>query len=106
MTSYAEFLAAREQLADSGGFEPVDLPGHLFDYQRHLVEWAVRQGRGGIFADCGLGKTPMSLAWAGCTEVVTLPGWENSRGARLEVSIAEVIGMAVTPLATYLEQES
>lgn len=64
MTTYAEFLAAREQLADSGGFEPVDLPGHLFDYQRHLVEWAVRQGRGGIFADCGLGKTPMSLAWA------------------------------------------
>ncbi len=64
MTSYAEFLADKAQLADAGGFEPVDLPAHLFDYQANLVQWAVRKGRGGIFADCGLGKTPMSLAWA------------------------------------------
>jgi hypothetical protein len=62
--SYTDFLAKKAQLADSGGFEPVDLPNHLFDYQTNLVEWAVRKGRGGIFADCGLGKTPMSLAWA------------------------------------------
>lgn len=61
---YRGFLADKAQLADSGGFDPTDLPGHLFDYQRNLVEWAVRKGRGGIFADCGLGKTPMSLAWA------------------------------------------
>ena len=51
-------------MADSGGFEPVNLPAHLFDYQTNLVEWAVRKGHGGIFADCGLGKTPMALAWA------------------------------------------
>ncbi len=61
---YAEFLARKAQLADSGGFEPADLPTHLFDYQANLVEWAVHHGRGGIFADCGLGKTPMALAWA------------------------------------------
>jgi hypothetical protein len=64
VTDYAQFLANKAQLADSGGFEPVDLPAHLFDYQTNLVEWAVRHGRGGIFADCGLGKTPMALAWA------------------------------------------
>ena len=62
--SYADFLARRAQLANLGGFEPADLPAHLFDYQANLVEWAVRHGRGAIFADCGLGKTPMSLAWA------------------------------------------
>lgn len=64
MKSYAEFLADKAQLANAGGFEPTNLPGHLFDYQRMLVEWAVHQGRGGIFADCGLGKSPMALAWA------------------------------------------
>jgi hypothetical protein len=64
MSDYQAFIANRAQLSDTGGFEPVELPGHLFDYQRDLVEWAVRQGRGGIFADCGLGKTPMALAWA------------------------------------------
>lgn len=64
MTTYEEFLARKAQLANDGGFEPVDLPDHLFDFQRTLVEWAIRKGRGAIFADCGMGKTPMSLAWA------------------------------------------
>lgn len=62
--AYGDFIAAKAQLANSGGFEPRDLPEHLFDYQRELVSWAVRQGRAALFADCGLGKTPMSLAWA------------------------------------------
>lgn len=61
---YFEFLKQREQLENSGGFEPVNLPEHLFDFQRLMVEWATRQGRAAIFADCGMGKTPMSLAWA------------------------------------------
>lgn len=61
---YTAFLAAKAQLTNAGGFEPVDLPGHLFDFQAALTEWAVRQGRGALFADCGLGKTPMELAWA------------------------------------------
>lgn len=64
MTSYSDFLAAKAQLANAGGFEPDTLPGHLFDFQAFLVEWATRQGRAGLFADCGLGKTPMELAVA------------------------------------------
>ena len=64
MTAYDEFLARKAQLAHRGGFEPEGLPEHLFPFQRSLVEWAVRQGRGALFADCGMGKTPMSLAWA------------------------------------------
>lgn len=62
--SYADFLARKAQLGYSGGFAPADLPGHLFDFQTALVDWAVRHGRGALFADCGLGKTPMELAWA------------------------------------------
>ncbi len=61
---YQEFLAERAQLENLGGFTPGPLPAHLFDYQAALVDWAVRHGRAGIFADCGLGKTPMALAWA------------------------------------------
>ena len=64
MSAYTEFLERKAQLAHAGGFEPTNLPGHLFDFQHALVEWAVRQGRAGLFADCGLGKTPMELAWA------------------------------------------
>lgn len=62
--TYAAFLERKAQLANAGGFQPNNLPDHLFPFQRALVEWAVMQGRGALFADCGLGKTPMSLAWA------------------------------------------
>ena len=62
--TYAEFLAGKAQLTNVGGFRPTNLPSHLFDFQAAMVEWAVRQGRSAIFADCGLGKTPMALAWA------------------------------------------
>lgn len=62
--SYADFLSRKTQLANAGGFVPSVLPEHLFDFQAALVDWAVRSGRAGIFADCGLGKTPMELAWA------------------------------------------
>lgn len=64
MSSYAEFLAAKSQLANAGGFEPTLMPEHLFGFQRLLTDWAIRQGRGALFADCGMGKTPMELAWA------------------------------------------
>jgi hypothetical protein len=46
------------------GFEPLWLPEFLIDFQTALVDWAVRKGRAAIFADCGLGKTPMQLVWA------------------------------------------
>lgn len=62
--SYADFLAAKGQKNTGHGFDPYDIPSHLFGFQSGLVEWAIRQGRGAIFADCGLGKTPMELAWA------------------------------------------
>lgn len=62
--SYADFIAAKSQRADGAGFEPRVIPDHLFDFQRELVDWSVRQGRAAIFADCGMGKTPMELAWA------------------------------------------
>lgn len=62
--TYAEFLARRAQLAHAGGFDPTHMPDHLFDFQTVLVDFAVRQGRAGLFADCGMGKTAMALAWA------------------------------------------
>lgn len=64
MVEYQEFLQRKSQAGSQSGFEPVFLPSSLFDFQRALVEWAVRRGRAAIFADCGLGKTLMQLVWA------------------------------------------
>ena len=62
--TYRSFLDRKAQLDGASGFEPSWLPEFLFPFQAALVEWAVRQGRAALFADCGLGKTPMQLVWA------------------------------------------
>ncbi len=61
---YKRFLERKTQFTADSGFEPVWVPDFLFDFQRSLVEWSVRRGRAAIFADCGLGKTPVQLAWS------------------------------------------
>lgn len=62
-SNYSAFLERRTQ-AEDGGFAPKKLPDYLFDFQRALVEWSLRKGRAAVYADCGLGKTGMQLAWA------------------------------------------
>lgn len=64
MTDYSVFLERKTQLGGDHGFVPASLPDFLFDFQRALVDWSIRKGRGAIFADCGMGKTPMQLVWA------------------------------------------
>lgn len=61
--SYSAFINRKSQLDGDHGFDPGELPGFLFDFQADLVTWALRKGRAAIFADCGLGKTPMQLVW-------------------------------------------
>ena len=62
--NYVDFLDRKTQLGCDHGFEPSWMPDNLFQFQMSLVEWACRKGRAAIFADCGLGKTPMQLTWA------------------------------------------
>ena len=61
---YAEFLASKLDHGSRDGFEPLYMPGCLFDFQKAMTDWAVRLGRAAIFADCGMGKTLMQLVWA------------------------------------------
>ena len=63
--SYQEFLSGKAIRSIPTGLEaPADPNPMLFPFQRDIVKWALRRGRSAIFADCGLGKTPMQLAWA------------------------------------------
>lgn len=62
--AYARFLHDKSQDGGEYGFEPLWLPDWLFPFQAHLLEWGMRKGRPGVFADCGLGKSPMQLVWA------------------------------------------
>jgi superfamily II DNA or RNA helicase len=63
-TDYAEFIKSKAKKVKTSGFETDDLNPNLFDFQRFIVKRALKAGKYAIFADCGLGKTLMQLAWA------------------------------------------
>jgi hypothetical protein len=74
MSDYAAFLARKRRTVASQGIDThrVRLPAKLFDWQAALVRWALRKGRCALFADTGLGKSAMQLAWAAALDVPTL----------------------------------
>lgn len=63
-TRYRDFIRNKSQMESGDGFKPLFMPDFLFDFQRMLTEWAIKTGRSAIFADCGMGKTPIQLVWA------------------------------------------
>ena len=67
MHSYQDFIKSKYLKAEKTGFENTsELNNILFDYQRDLVNWALKLGKSAIFANTGLGKTFMQLEWARC----------------------------------------
>ena len=67
MINYEQFIAQKSSQAinaDSIQLSADDLNPKLYRFQRDIVRWALAKGRAAIFADCGLGKTPMQLEWA------------------------------------------
>lgn len=63
-TQYDQFITEKTKRSESFGFDPLSITAPLFDWQRHVVEWAVKKGRAALFEDCGLGKTAQQLEWA------------------------------------------
>lgn len=65
MNTYDAFIARKlTTVPPTGITTALDLPPSLFPFQRDLVAWACRRGRAALFADTGLGKSRMQLAWA------------------------------------------
>lgn len=63
---YQSFLNNKQILHSSTGFDihQDGLNKNLFDWQKMILQWAIKTGRSAIFADCGLGKTIIQLDWA------------------------------------------
>ena len=61
---YQEFINQKSFRQIQSGFDVESLDYGLFDYQKPIVKWALKRGKSAIFADTGLGKTAMQLAWA------------------------------------------
>ncbi len=70
--TYAAFLARKKRVYSGNGIAAPELPAKLYDWQRAVTSWALRKGRACLFADCGLGKSFMQIAWADALNVPTL----------------------------------
>jgi superfamily II DNA or RNA helicase len=64
LKEYKDFVLSKTHLSGEFGFAPIYDNPYPHDFQRQLIEWALRKGRSATFADCGLGKTLMQLCWA------------------------------------------
>lgn len=62
--AYHDFLARKAKLDPPTGLADIpELPAQLFPFQRDIVRWALRRGRAAVFAQTGLGKSFVELAW-------------------------------------------
>jgi len=64
MLEYKEFLKQKTHEGIDSGISVNKLNPMLYRFQHDVVKWALKIGKCNIFADCGLGKTPMQLEWA------------------------------------------
>lgn len=63
--NYSDFVSSKLSTVPATGIAgALVLPDSLFGFQAALTGWAARRGRAAIFADTGLGKMRMELAWA------------------------------------------
>lgn len=61
---YDEFLNSKKHSSIDYGIDTEFLPKDMFDYQKHVGEYAIKKGRCAVFLDTGLGKTIIELTIA------------------------------------------
>lgn len=61
---YNEFINLKKHSSINYGIDPIFLPEKMFDFQKHVSEYAIKKGRCAVFLDTGLGKTIIELTVA------------------------------------------
>lgn len=66
MGNYQEFLARKAEIILPTGIDngATSLCDNAFEFQKDIVNWALRRGRAAVFAGTGLGKTLIEMNWA------------------------------------------
>ena len=62
--SYLDFIQNKKHSLSEFGFDATFYPDCAFDFQRYVIQKAVKKGRTAVFLDTGLGKTLVQLAIA------------------------------------------
>jgi superfamily II DNA or RNA helicase len=61
---YLQFLESKKHTQVDFGIKPNFIPDAMFDYQKHVAQYAIKKGRCAVFLDTGLGKTIIELVIA------------------------------------------
>lgn len=64
INEYMEFLEKKRHSSIECGIEPTFVHDKMFDFQKHVSEYAIKKGRCACFLDTGLGKTIIELTIA------------------------------------------
>lgn len=64
MSDYDALVKSKVRRVESLGFDAAEIDAPLFEWQKIIVRWAIKQGRCALFEECGLGKTLQQLEWA------------------------------------------
>lgn len=65
MKDYDDIVARKAFVSLPTGIDyEAELPQNLKPHQRMLTQWALRRGRAAVFADTGLGKSGIEIAWS------------------------------------------
>lgn len=64
IADYDALISKKVRRIAPSGFKPGKIVAPLFDWQKLVVKWAIRQGRCALFEECGLGKTLQQIEWA------------------------------------------
>lgn len=62
--TYEDFLLKKRHNSIDFGIPADFIPDTMFDFQKHVAEYAIKKGRGAVFLDTGLGKTLIELVVA------------------------------------------
>lgn len=65
------------------------------------AEYDSALGKGMSWTDCL--RRDLALICNKCSVMALLPGWERSKGANLEVYVAEKLGMAIYPISEFVD---
>lgn len=95
--NYAEYVQTKlTRIPPTGIASGFSVPASMFPHQSALTAWAIRRGRAAIFADTGLGKSRMQLAWADAVRRHTKrPVLILAPLAVASQTVAEGVGLAV-----------
>jgi len=62
--TYEQLIMSKTHTTGDFGFDANFYPNIAFDFQKHIIDLAIKKGRKAVFADTGLGKTLIQLSLA------------------------------------------